>query len=199
PTLAHPMGTDHQGRDVWSQVVHGGADILSVAAVAALVSTLIAVSGGALGALVGGRLDGLIAGIAGIVLTIPTFPLLAVLAGLFHFSNVLLLALVLGLLAWPTLLLAVRSQVLSLKERDYVEAARALDMGTGHIIFRQLLPNMMTYIVISFILAMTAAIYQQVGLIILGLVPLSGTNWAILINFAWQKGAIFYSRSFWYI
>jgi peptide/nickel transport system permease protein len=93
----------------------------------------------------------------------------------------------------------VRAQVLSLRERDFVEAARALDLGTGHIIFREILPQMRSYIAISFVLAMTNAMYNQTGLIYLGLVPLSGNNWAVMIQLAWVRGAIFYRDSLWYI
>jgi len=199
PSLKHPLGTDHQGRDIWSQIVHGGRDVLYVGFLASLVSTLIAVTLGSLSGVVGGRFDELMMGFTDVVLTIPQFPLLAVLAGLIHFNSMSLLALILGLLGWPTLLRAVRSQVLSLKERDYVEAARALDLGMGHIIFSEILPNMMTYIAISFALGMTGAIYAQVGLIYLGLVPLSGNNWGVMINLAWVRGAIFYKDSLFYI
>jgi peptide/nickel transport system permease protein len=93
----------------------------------------------------------------------------------------------------------VRSQVLSLKERDYVEAARSLDLGLFHIVFREMLPNMQSYIVIHFILALTSAIYAQAAIIFLGLVPLSGQNWAIMLYFAYNQGALFFRDSFWYI
>lgn len=199
PSRAHPLGTDHQGRDIWSQIVHGGRDVLYVGFLASLVATAIAVSLGSLSAIVSGWFDGLMMGLTDIVLTIPQFPLLAVIAGLVRFDSLSMLALLLGFLSWPVLLRAVRSQVLSLKQRDYVEAARALDLGTRHIIFSEVLPNMMTYIAISFALGMTQAIYNQVALIYLGLVPLSGANWGVMINLAWVRGAIFYRDSLLYI
>ena len=89
--------------------------------------------------------------------------------------------------------------MLSLKQREYVEAARSLDLGLFHIIFREMLPNMTSYILIHFILAVTQAIYAQVGLIILGLVPLSGENWAIMLYFARDQGALYFRDSLWYI
>jgi peptide/nickel transport system permease protein len=199
PSRAHPLGTDHQGRDVWSQIVHGGKDVLYVGLLASLIATFIAVTLGSLSAVVGGRFDGLMMGLTDVVLTIPQFPLLAVLAGLVQFKSLSLLAGILGLLSWPVLLRAVRSQVLSLKKRDYVEAARALDLGTRHIIFSEILPNIMAFIAISFALGVTSAIYAQVGLIYLGLVPLSGTNWGVMINLAWVRGAIFFKDSLFYI
>ncbi len=199
PSWKHPLGTDHQGRDVWAQIVHGGKDILYVAFLAGVLSTLIAVTFGSLSALAGGFVDSVIMAITDIVLTIPQFPLLAVLAAFVRLNSLTLLAVLLALLGWPTLLRAVRSQVLSLKERDYVEAAVALDMGLRHIIFAEVLPNMMSYIIISFTLAMTGAIYAQVGLIFLGLVPMSGQNWAVMIQLAWVRGAIFFKDSIYYI
>ncbi len=107
--------------------------------------------------------------------------------------------LIIGLLSWPGLLRAVRSQVLAIKQSDYIEAARVLDLGTGHIVFREILPNMMSYITINFILAVTAAMGFQATLVFLGVVPLSGTNWGVMIRFAQTRGAIFSSDSFWYI
>jgi peptide/nickel transport system permease protein len=195
----HPLGTDFSGRDVLSHVVHGGRDVLLVAFVAGAISTLIAIVLGSLSALAGGRLDSGIMGLADILLTIPTLPLLIVLAGLFRFSSILILALILGFLSWPSLSRAIRAQTLSLRERDFVEAARALDLGTGHIILREIMPNMASYLVVSLIFAMTAAVYAQVGLVFLGLVPLSGTNWGVMLQLAWTKGAIFYPRALPYI
>jgi peptide/nickel transport system permease protein len=198
-SLSHPLGTDYQGRDVLNQIIHGGRDILLVAFLAGVISTMIAVTFGALAALLGGWVDGLIMAVTDVWLTIPRVPLLVVLATLLRLNNILLVAVLVGLLAWPSLLRAVRAQVLSLKERDFIEAARSLDLSVGHIIFNELLPNMRSYIAISFILAMTQAIYAQAGLIFLGLVPLSGANWGVMINLAWTRGAIFFRDSLPYI
>jgi peptide/nickel transport system permease protein len=199
PSFEHWLGTDHQGRDTFSQIVHGGKDVIYVGFVAALISTGIAVTFGTLAGFAGGRVDSVTMMITDIVLTIPVFPLLAVLAAFVKLDNLTMLGVLLGLLAWAALLRAVRAQVLSLKERDYIEAARALDLGSRHIIFRELVPNMMTYIAISFTLALTSAIYTQVGLVFLGLVPISTSNWGVMISLAWTRGAVFYRDSLWYI
>lgn len=199
PSLAHPLGTDYQGRDVLNQIVYGGRDILTVAFLAAFFSTLIAVTFGALAATVGGRTDTAIRAVADVALTLPQLILLIVIAAIFRPNNFVVLAIILGGLQWAGLLRQIRAQVLSLKERDYVEAARSLDLGLFHIIFREMLPNMRSYVVIHFILAMTSAIYAQVGIIILGLVPLSGQNWAIMLYFARDQGALYFRDSLWYI
>jgi peptide/nickel transport system permease protein len=199
PSSEFWLGTDHQGRDIFSQIIHGGRDVLAVGATAGFLSTLIGVTLGTFAGFVGGRLDGAIVAITDFALTIPRLPLIIVLAAIITFDSSIYLGLILGFLNWPALLRAIRSQALSLKERDFVQAARALDLGTPHIIFREIVPNMMSYIIISFTLAMTEAIYAMVGLVLLGLAPFSGTNWGVMLSLANTRGAIYFKDSIWYI
>lgn len=199
PSRAHILGTDFQGRDVLVQIVRGGRSIMIVGALAAFLSTAIAVTFGALSAFVGGWFDSFVLTVADVVLTIPAVILLGVLAAFIKLNSAYLLAFIIAAISWPTLLRAVRAQVLSLKEREYIEAARVLDLGTPYILFREVLPNMMSYIVINFVIAMTSAIYGQIVLYFLGLVPLSGDNWGLMINLAYTRGALFFRDSLWYI
>ena len=199
PSAQHLLGTDSEGRDIFIQMINGGQSIILVGALAALLSTLISITFGALAAYLGGVVDGIIMLIADVVLTLPQIVLLTVLATFIRLNSPWLLALIIALLSWPTLLRAVRAQVLSLKEREYVEAARVLDLGTPRILFVEILPNMASFILMNFTIGMTAAIYQQVGLYILGLAPLSGNNWGIMLNLAWVRGAIFFKQSLLYI
>jgi peptide/nickel transport system permease protein len=134
------------------------------------------------------------------VLTITQLPLLTVLAGVLNLNSKIAVSGLIGLLFWPTLMRAIRAQALSLKERDYVESARALDLGTPHIVFREIAANMAGYIAINFTLAITASMYAVVALTLLGLVvPLSENNWGVMINLAWTRGAIFSKDSVFYI
>ncbi len=199
PSLEHPLGTDYEGRDVLAQILRGGRTLVLVAVLAALFATVIAITFGALAAYTGGFVDTVIGLITDVVLTIPQFPLLVVLSAFVKLDRPWLLALLIGLLSWPTLLRAVRAQVLSLKEREFIEAARALDLGIPHILFREILPNMAPFIVMSFAIGITSAMYAQVGLYFLGLAPLAGENWGIMLNLAWVRGAIFYRDSLMYI
>mgnify|MGYP000651630714 CR=1 FL=1 len=195
PSLQHPLGTDFQGRDIWAQVVHGGKEVLIIAFISGLISTAIAVALGSLSAVLGGLFDSFTMWVTDIWLTIPHFPVLAVIAAFVKLSDVWALAFILSLLAWPTLARAVRAQVLSLRQRDYVEAARALDLGTRHIVFSEILPNMMSYVAISLVFSMTSAIYAQVALVFLGLVPFATNNWGVMLSLAWTRGTIFYRGS----
>lgn len=199
PSLQHILGTENMGRDIFSRIVNGGRDVLIVALLTGVLSTIIAFFLGALAGFVGGKIDSFLMWIVDVFLTIPRLPLLMVLSTVILLDNVYYLSGLLAALSWPALARAVRSQVLSIKTRDYIEAAKVLDLGTNHIVFKEILPNLMGYVVINFIFNMTAAVYSQVGLIFLGLVPLSGENWGLMIQFAWTRGAVFYSGSLMFI
>src|SRR6266511_3882212 len=161
----HWLGTDFQGQDNLRKIVNGGRDIVTIALLTGVLSMLIAVVVGSFSAFIGGKLDELLMELVNIWLTIPKFPLLAVLATVLALKDVVMLSVLMAILDWPALARQVRSQVLSLKNREYIEAAIMLDLGTPRIIFRELLPNMMSFIAISTIFEMTHAIYQQTGLV----------------------------------
>ena len=197
PSREHPLGTDFQGRDNLVQLIYGGKDILVIAVIAGVLTTFIAVTVGATAGFLGGKADTLLREVVNVWLTIPQFPLLAILATLLKLSDVTLLSVIIALLSWPSLALQIRAQALSLRKRDYIEAATLLGLSTPHIILRELLPNMMPFIAISLIFAMTGAIYQQTGLVFLGLVPFSSANWGVTISLAYAKGAHFQADSSW--
>jgi peptide/nickel transport system permease protein len=116
---------------------------------------------------------------------------LLVLASIITFNNSTYLALLFAGLYWPTLMRAVRAQVFSVRERDYVQAAFALDLGLWHIIFREVLPNMISYIVVNMIFSIRSAMYNIVGLVFLGMVPIREPDWGVMIYFGRSRGAIF--------
>ena len=195
----HWLGTDFQGQDNLRKIINGGKDIVTIALVTGVLSMLIAVVVGSFSAFIGGRLDSLLMDIVNIWLTIPKFPLLAVLATVLELKDVITLSVLMAILDWPALARQVRSQVLSLKNREYIEAASMLDLGAPRIIFRELLPNMMSFIVISTIFEMTHAIYQQTGLVFLGIVPYSSANWGVMISAAQRRGVLFNPQAAWSI
>ena len=197
PSAKHILGTDFQGRDNFVQLIYGGKDIVIIAVIAGVLTVLIAVLVGSVAAFMGGKVDSVLREVINIWLTIPQFPLLAILATLLKLSDVSLLSVIIAVLSWPSLALQVRAQMLSLRKRDYVEAATLLDLGTPHIILREMLPNIAPFIAISLIFAMTSAIYQQTGLVFLGLVPFSSANWGVTISLAYAKGAHYQSDSSW--
>lgn len=191
PSAEFPLGLDWQGRDILSHIVHGGRSLILTAVQAGALTTVIAVVLGALAALLGGILDRVLNMLANFILTIPQFPLLVVLAGLISFQDRFYLALLLGVLDWPSLMRAVRAQVLSLRERDYVEAAVVLDLGMPHIMLREVLPQMISYISINMIFSIQGAMYAIVGLVFLGMVPFTEPDWGVMIFMGRSQGALF--------
>lgn len=196
PSPQHPLGTDFQGRDNLVLLIHGGRDVIILAIVSGLLTTLAACAIGASSAWFGGAIDRLLMTATDIWLTLPRFLILVVLASLARLDDVWSLALLLALFGWPSLARQIRAQVLSLKRREYIEAAQQLDLGAAHIILRELLPNMFGFITISLIAAMIQAIYAQTGLVFLGVVPF-GNNWGVLFSLAYAKNAIYLPSAAW--
>lgn len=193
PSAEFPLGLDNKGRDVLSHIVYGSQKLIITSFQAALIATSVAVLLGSMAGLVGGMVDQVLSASANFVLTIPQFPLLLVLAAVLEFDSHFMLAVLLGSLSWPALMRAVRAQVLSLRERDYVEAALTLDLGLRHIILREVFPNMISYIAINFIFSVRTAMYGLVGLVILGMVQLEEPDWGVMIYNSQAFGA-FYSK-----
>ena len=198
-SLQHWLGTDFQGQDNLRKIINGGKDIVVIALVTGVLSMLIAVVVGSFSAFIGGRVDSILMEFVNIWLTIPKFPLLAVMATVLALKDVIMLSVLMAILDWPALARQVRSQVLSLKNREYIEAATMLDLGSPRIIFRELLPNMMSFIAISTIFEMTHAIYQQTGLVFLGIVPYSSSNWGVMISAAERRGVLYNPQAAWSI
>ena len=191
PGGAHPLGTNGSGQDILQMMLVGGRTVILVGFGAAALTTVIAVSLGSLAAYFRGRFDATMLQITDIVMTIPQIVLLAVMGAFFNLDSTFALAVLIGALSWPVLMRSIRAQVLSLREREFVEASRLLDLGTARIVFGEIVPNMASYILINFIIAVNGATFALVGMYLLGLAPLKGANWGIMINDAWMKGAMF--------
>lgn len=191
PSQEFPLGLDWQGRDVLSHIIYGGQSLIAIATEAGLMATLIGFVLGAVAALIGGVVDQALVALSNLILTIPQFPLLLVLASLISFDQPFFLALLFALLNWPALMRAVRAQVFSLREREYIQAAVALDLGLRHIVLREVFPNMVSYIAVNAIFSLRSAMYSIVGLVVLGLVPLKEPDWGVMIFMGRQQGALF--------
>ncbi len=200
PSLAHPLGCDYMGYDIWAQIVWGSRTVLEIAFIAGFITIAVGITVGMVAGFLGGRTDTVLMGITDVVMTIPGLPLLIVLASLVRTSNPAVVGLILSVTAWAGLARAIRSQVLSLKYREFVEAAKALGMSTGYIVFREIMPNLMSYIAINFIFSVIGAIYGCVGLYFLGMLPFTSYNWGIMLNMAYsQAGALYTPQAYHYL
>jgi peptide/nickel transport system permease protein len=200
PSLAHPLGTDFEGTDVLALIVTGSRYVLWAAAIAAVITLGI----GTVAGLAAGyypRLTGsAIMRVTDFVLAIPGFPVLIVLAQIWHFGSPLAMGFVMGIFGWGGIARAVRAQTMSLRERGFVEAARGLGLPGRRIIFTEVLPNLAPYIGMNLMLAITAFIYTEVGLFFLNAVPYTTSNWGVMLNIAvFQAGATTSTRALSYL
>jgi len=198
PSFEHPLGCDYFGRDVLRMIIAGSREVLMIGILAALLTTAIALIVGLTAGFMSGVVDATLMTIADIVLTIPGFPLLLVLAStvLSKAMDPLSLAGVLSITAWAGLSRSIRSQVLAIKEREFIEAARCLGLRKIQIIFVEILPNLLPYIVTIIILGVTGAIYAQIGLFTLGVAPYSSINWGVMLNNAIQQAGAIHSTKY---
>lgn len=200
PSWKHILGTDFAGRDTFIQLVYGSQEVLSVGILTATFTILIGFFIGALSGLIGKWVDSIIMFITNLFLTIPQFPILIVISTLIKVSNPLVFSLILSLFSWGGLARAIRSQILSLKHSEFIVACRIMNLSTMHIIFKEIMPNIISYIAVNFIFIIQSAVNASVGLMMLGLAPYSPTNWGMMISLAVQNtGGIFNPRAYIYL
>ena len=178
------LGTDAEGRDVFSQLVYGTQVSLYVGLVAAFLSTTLGLFVGLVAAYSGGIVDEVLMRFTDALLVLPTLPLMIVLilalsGGAY---NINILIFVFGFLGWQGFARVVRSQVLSLKERPYVEAAKAVGAGTPYILWRHILPNVVVLIYVTLALTVPAAIVTEAAFAFLGFIDLSHMSWGRMLN-----------------
>ncbi|MHB2027285.1 MAG: ABC transporter permease [Acidimicrobiales bacterium] len=195
PSMRHPLGTDALGQDVLAELVLGTRPVMEVGILAATITVAIGVVVGLVTGYLGGVVDAVMMRITDVFLTIPGLPLIIVIASLLQTTSPFVLAGILSVTAWAGLARAVRSQALSLRSTDFIEASRVQGLPLRNIVGRQLLPNVGPYVAIHFLLDVTGAIYAEVGLFLLGIAPINGTNWGEMINVAMSQGAMFTTRS----
>lgn len=196
PSAEHWLGTDLAGKDTLKQLIMGSRDVLLVAAWAGFFAISFAAIIGIVSGLQGGAVDNVLMMITNVILTLPAFPMTMILSMVIRTSNSILFGLLLSLWSWAGLAKAIRSQVLNLKHREFIEASRIMGISKVNIILYDVLPNIVSYIAVSFISIMRNAITASVGLMVLGLVPFQGNHWGVMINVAIsQTGALMGSGS----
>lgn len=182
PSLEHPFGTDTVGRDILARTIYGGQISLMIGLTAVLIETFVGIMIGALAGYYGGTLDSVLMRFTEAILNIPQIFLLLVMAKFFagkipniNFfgrdlsGSVVVIIVIIGLTSWPYLARIVRAEFLSIKENEFVLAARATGTSTSQIIFRHILPNTVAPIIVSATLGVANAILSEAYISFLGL------------------------------
>jgi peptide/nickel transport system permease protein len=193
PSLKHPLGTDHFGRDVLGLHLTGLKFSLIVGALAGGVATLISVCIAVIAGYRGGIIDSILNGVTNSVLVIPSLPILIVVA---YYTRLDLVGMCLTLAAfsWPWSTRVIRAQVLTLKERTFVDLARVSGQNGFEIMFAEILPNLIPYIIVGLGFSVIGAIFAETGLRIIGLGPPTVVSLGLLLQQALQYGLLTQKR-----
>lgn len=195
---AHFLGTDPQGRDIFSQLLYGARAAFLLGFVAALTTVFIATTVGSIAAYYGGKLDGFLMRTADLILLMPLLPLLIVLSAAVRI-NMIMLGIMIGVLGgFGGDAIVLKSQALSIKVKSYIDAARVAGGSDGHIIFRHIVPNVLPLSLLYMMFGVTTAIALEATLSFLGLlnIPMS---WGIMINTAQNAGYLLSGTNYWWL
>jgi oligopeptide transport system permease protein len=190
PTVQHPLGTDTLGRDLLARVLYGSRISLMVGLVATLISLLIGVAYGAIAGLLGGRVDEVMMRAVDVLYSLPDIIFIVILMALFE-RSLLLLFIALGATSWLTMARIVRGQVLSLKNEQFIEAARSIGVSNTGIIVRHIIPNTFGPIIVYATLTVPSVILAEAFLSFLGLgVPPPASSLGVLAEEGAQAIAV---------
>ncbi|MCU4751265.1 ABC transporter permease [Halobacteria archaeon AArc-curdl1] len=182
----YPLGTDMMGRDLLSGIFWATPQMIQMVIAAGVFVTVVATVIGTTAGYKRGNTETVLMTLTDIAMTIPGLPLVIVIVALIDTTNPFLLGIILSINAWAGLARSIHSQVLSLREHSYVEASRTMGVGTSGILRKDILPNLMPYIMINFTFAARGVIYASVALYFLGVLSYDGIgNWGVMMNMAY--------------
>lgn len=198
PSGEHWLGTDTQGRDLWTVMVLGVFNTLKIGLIAGLVGTTVGLILALIAGFFGGLVDTSIRVVSDALLTVPAIALLVVIAANIEQMTVEIMAFTVALLAWMFPTRTMRAQVLSIRERAYVEVARANGVSNAGLIFREIMPNLMPFVAASFVGATAGAMLAAIGLEALGLGATQTHTLGVTIFWAQEYTAVLRGMWWWW-
>ncbi len=199
PSVAHPLGTNHAGNDLLSQVIWGTRISLTIGLSTGLFVTILSLTLALVSGYMGGIVDDVITFLTNVMLVIPGLPLMIVIAAYITMKGVMPIVLILGLTGWPWPTRLLRSQVLTLKSRDFVRVSRSLGERTTFVVFREILPNMISIAMAEFFAASMAAILGEATLEFIGLGNVTVVSWGTILFWAQANGALLAGSWWWFL
>jgi peptide/nickel transport system permease protein len=195
PSLRHPFGTDALGRDVLTRCLYGGRISLAVGFLVVVIALLIGIPVGAVSGFFGGWIDNVLMRITDAALSLPALMVLILLSAIlrevelpfFERNNVLTIAVVIGVLSWMTVARLVRASFLTIREQEFILAARCIGTPNLRVMVRHILPNAIGPVIVEATLEMGYAIMEEAGLSFLGFgIQPPTPSWGNLLNAAWE-------------
>ena len=195
--MLHPLGTDHKGQDMWSMTMYGARASIYVGLMATAISAILGASVGLAAGYFGRVSDEILMRATDFFLVLPWFPLMIIMMAILGREFIWIIV-VIGITSWPSTARIVRSQVLTVKERQFIERARAVGAGDLHIISKHMMPNVMPLIFANTVLLISLAIFSESFLSFFGLGDPTVISWGNMLEGAYSSGA-FYGGAWWYI
>lgn len=184
------LGTDNEGQSVMANLVYGTRTSLLVGLVAGLIASAIGLVLGLIAGYQGGWLDDVISGLTNVALAIPSIVLVILLGIALNDRSSLALAFIIGITSWPWMARAVRAQSTSIRAREHIDVARLSGASWVSILTRDVLPYLLSYVVMAFVLQVSGAILAEAALSLLGLGPSGTTSLGVMLYWALQWGSI---------
>lgn len=199
PSFAHLFGTTLQGQDVLSQVIWGSRNSLGVGFAVGIISTALSLFVGVLPSIGTKAVNTVFATFTNVVLILPGLPLIIVLAAYLHSSGPVTIALVIGFTGWAWGARTLRAQVMTLRQRDFVIAAKLAGSSQLRLLVREILPNMLSLVVANFMFATLFGILSEASLQFLGLGNVNAVSWGSVIYWAENGSALLLGMWWWFI
>jgi peptide/nickel transport system permease protein len=199
PSLEFLLGTDQQGRDVLANVILGTPATLKIGLIAGVIGVTVGTLIGVLAGYAGGTTDSLIRLVIDVLLTVPNLMVLVVITSMLSGVSIEGMGVIIAALAWMWPARTVRAQVLTIRERMYVQVARLSGMSPLGIVVRELLPNLVPFVAASFVGTIAAAILASIGLSALGLGPQNEASLGLTIYWAIFYGALIRQLWWWFV
>ena len=210
PSATHIFGTDELGRDLLNLTVHGARISMAIGFLATIITIVVGALIGVVSGFVGGKVDGVLMRLTDFFLVLPTFVLAIILAPvildiigvdaeLFGLrATLLVIVVVIGITSWATTARIIRSQTLSIRERMFVDRARVIGSGPGHIMRRHIFPNVVNLIVAQSVITFATAVFTETSLSFIGLGDPFAPSWGQILDQAQGAGALGLG-AWWYI